>query len=134
MPPTSRCSLPRWRERYMTNRGLPSAAPPQPKGTTADVADIMNKRKKHGGLSHRLTQMRHRSERDALFICENLCSSVAQSKSLRAPEYFSLFCIRLNQRNQRFLFSGIDAFNAGPEQLGKWRPKKILARCDEFGL
>ena len=78
----------------MTNRGLPSAAPPQPKGTTADVADIadiMNKRKKHGGVSHRLTQMKHRSERDALFICENVCSSVAQSKSLRSRNIFLSF-------------------------------------------
>ena len=78
----------------MTNRGLPSAAPPQPKGTTADdadIADIMNKRKKHGGVSHRLTQMKHRSERNAFLICENLCSSVAQSKSLRSRIIFLSF-------------------------------------------
>src|SRR5437879_3962741 len=66
----------------------------------------MNKRKKHGGVSHRLTQMKHRSERNAFLICENLCSSVAQSKWSPIPDYFSLFCIRLNQRNQRFSFSG----------------------------
>src|SRR6266699_6865990 len=91
MPPTSRCSLPRWRERYVTNRGLPSAAPPQPKGTTADdadVADIMNKRKKHGGVSHRLT---HRSGKECFLLCENLCSSVAQSKSLRSRIIFLSF-------------------------------------------
>ena len=54
----------------MTNGGLPSAAPPQPKGTTADdadIADIMNKRKKHGGVSHRLTQMKHRSGKECFF-------------------------------------------------------------------
>ena len=75
----------------MTNRGLPSVAPLQPKGTTADVADIMNKRKKHGGVSHGLTQMKHRSERNAFLICENLCSSVAQSKSLRSRIIFLSF-------------------------------------------
>jgi hypothetical protein len=51
----------------------------------------MNKRKKHGGVSHRLTQMKHRPERDALFICENLCSSVTQSKSLRSRNIFLSF-------------------------------------------